>query len=201
MSATATTADPEAEPRQEESTAGESTALTTDEAFELLSNHRRRYAIHHLQREGTSDIGGLSRQVAAWENGTEPTAVTSAERKRVYTSLQQFHLPKLDEKGVVEYDERAGEVTLSDGAEGLDVYLEVVGRKDVPWSQYYLGLAAVNAALLGLAVAGVWPFATFSGVAWGVFAVTSLALSAGVHTYYNRSMQLGETEAPPSTDG
>jgi hypothetical protein len=138
--------------------------------------------------------------VAAWENDTEPAAVTSAERKRVYTSLQQFHLPKLDRKDVVEYDERAGEVTLSEGAADLDVYLEVVGQKDVPWSQYYLGLAAVNAALLGLGAAGVWPFVTLSGVGWGVLAVTSFALSAAVHTYYNRSMQLGEEGAPPSTD-
>ncbi|MFC7177138.1 DUF7344 domain-containing protein [Halosegnis marinus] len=174
--------------------------LTPDETFELLSNHRRRYAIHHLKRVEDTDIGGLSRQIAAWENDTEPAEVTSAERKRVYTSLQQFHLPKLDEKGVVEFDERAGEVALSDAAENLDLYLEVVQGKDIPWSQYYLGLAAVNVGLLAAVGANAWPFVLLPDLAWGVFAVTTLAISAAVHTYYNHSMQLGRGESPPAHD-
>jgi len=174
--------------------------LSTDEAFKLLSNHRRRYAVHHLQREGDAEIGDLSQQVAAWENDTESAEVTPTERKRVYTSLQQFHLPKLDEKGVIEYDERAGEVELSDGAADLDVYLEVVRGKDIPWSEYHLGLAAVNAALLVAYATGAWPLTIFSGLSWWVFAVVATGVSAAIHTYYSRSMQLGVGESPPSHD-
>ena len=174
--------------------------LSTDEAFELLSNHRRRYAVHLLQREGDAEIGDLSRQVAAWENDTELVEVTSTERKRVYTSLQQFHLPKLDDKGVIEYDERAGEVELSDGAADLDVYMEVVKEKDIPWSEYYLALAAVNAALLVAYAAGAWPLTLLSGLSWWMFAVVASGVSAVIHTYYNRSMQLGAGQSPPSHD-
>ena len=174
--------------------------LSTDEAFELLSNHRRRYAVHLLQREGDAEIGDLSRQVAAWENDTELVEVTSDERKRVYTSLQQFHLPKLDEKGVIEYDERAGKVELSDGAADLDVYMEVVEEKDIPWSEYHLALAVVNAALLAAYTMGAWPLTLFSGLSWWMFAVVATGVSAAVHTYYSRSMQLGAGESPPSHD-
>ena len=171
--------------------------LSTDETFELLSNHRRRYTLHHLYDVGDADIGDLSRQVAAWENNTTPAEVTSTERKRVYTSLQQFHLPKLDEKGVVEYDERAGEVEIAGLADDLDVYLEIVEGKDIPWSQYYLALAAVNAGLLAAVAVGAWPFTLLPGLAWGVFAVTTFTLSAAVHTYHSRSMRLGRNGTPP----
>lgn len=171
--------------------------LSTDETFELLSNHRRRYALHHLSREGTAELGSLSRQIASWENGTEVAEVSSAERKRVYTSLQQFHLPKMEEQGVVRYDDRAGEVELASAAEDLDVYLEVVEGRDIPWSQYYLGLAAVNAALLAAVGIDAAPFTALPDFAWGVFVVTTLVISALVHTYYNSGMRLGAAEQPP----
>jgi len=175
--------------------------LSTDEAFELLSNRRRRYTIHYLKgEEGDTELGTLSRQVAAWENSTTPVEVTAAQRKRVYTSLQQFHLPKLDEKGVVAYDERGSEVALTPAAEDLDVYLEVVEGRDIPWSEYYLGLAAVQTALLAAVGVNAWPFALLPDIAWGVFAVTTFAVSAAIHTYYNRSMMLGADDAPPSAD-
>lgn len=46
--------------------------LTTDEVFEILSNHRRRYALNHLERNGErTSLGELSENVAAWENGIE----------------------------------------------------------------------------------------------------------------------------------
>ena len=187
------------EPSADDADSGsdEEPALSTDETFELLSNHRRRYTLHHLYDVEDADIGDLSRQIAAWENDTTPAEVTSAERKRVYTSLQQFHLPKLDEKGVVEYDERAGEVELAGLADDLDVYLEIVEGQDIPWSQYYLALAAVNAGLLAAVAAGAWPFVLLPGFAWGVFAVTTFTISAAVHTYYNRSMRLGRGDRPP----
>ena len=171
------------------------TDIPHDEAFDLLSNHRRRYALHYLQRERTRvDLGELAVQIAAWENETRVRDVSSAERKRVYTALQQIHLPRMDEAGVVEFDDRAGTVTLGPAAEDLDFYLEVVDRRDLPWSQYYLLLAVANAALLVGAL--VWGTPVSSGAA-GAFAVTTFALSALVHAYYGRTeMQLGASEEP-----
>lgn len=173
--------------------------LSTDEMFELLSNRRRRYAIHHLKEEEDTELGPLSQQVAAWENDTTPTEVTSAERKRVYTSLQQFHLPKLDDKGIVTFDDRAGTVELTDSAADLDVYLEVVKGRDIPWSEYYLALSAVQISLIAAVAVNAWPFVLLPDLAWGVFAVTTTLVSALFHTYYNRSMELGTGDAPPSS--
>ena len=97
---------------------GEPSALSRDEVFDIPSNQRRRHALHFLkQRNGDgAELRELSAQVAAWENGKPAEGVTSDERRRVYTSLQQFHLPKLDRNGIVEYDDRRGSVELAEEA-------------------------------------------------------------------------------------
>jgi hypothetical protein len=173
-------------------------SVTTEEVFELLSNKRRRFALHYLKcADDETEIGDLSERVASWENGTALQEVGSTERKRVYTSLQSHHLPKMDERGVVDYDERAGTVELTRSAEDLDVYLEVVEGTDVPWSQYYLGLAGVNAALVAGATAEVWPLGALPDIAWAAFVVTTLLVSAAVHLYHTSTQRLGEHEKPP----
>ena len=177
--------------------------LTRDDTFEILSNHRRRFALHHLQQNGDrADLGDLSEHVAAWENDIGVAEVSSSERKRVYTSLQQFHLPKMDEKGVVEFDDREGVVELTAAAGDVDIYLEVVDGNDVPWSQYYLGLAAVNLGILGTALAGLYPFTLVPSAGLALLVVTTFLVSALVHTYFNRTeMRLGDSDTPPEVEG
>lgn len=120
----------------------------------------------------------------------------------MYTSLQQFHLPKLDEKEVVDFDGRAGTVELGDAAKDVDIYLEVVAERDIPWSQFYLGLAAVNLALLVATFAGTEPLTMIPDLGWGIFVATTFLVSALVHTYYNRTkMHMGQTEKPPEVEG
>lgn len=188
--------------RQNESRRPEQGAeLATNETFELLSNDRRRYALHHLKRTERESLGSLARRIASWENEIELEEVSAAQRKRVYTSLQQFHLPKMEEQGIVEFDDRAGEISLGPAAEGLDVYLEVVSDRDVPWSQYYLGIAAIDVLVVAGVAADVAPLTALSDLAWGVFFVTTLAISALVHSYYHASTRLGSSEHPPDVDG
>lgn len=178
-------------------------SLSRDDVFELLSNHRRRFALHHLQRnEANADLGELSEHVAAWENEIAVSDVSSTERKRVYTSLQQFHLPKMAEKGVVDFDERSGEVTLAPAAEDVDIYLEVVQESGLPWSLYYLGLGVVNLGLLVLvSVSAFYPLTLVPTLGWGLFVATTFVVSALVHTYLRRTeMLLGGNETPPEVE-
>lgn len=170
------------------------TEITTDAFFEVLSNRRRRYTLHCLEQEGgTVELGALARQVAAWENDKTVSAVSTGERKNVYTSLQQFHLPKLDEQEMVAFDRREGTVELGAATEEVDIYIEAIESGNVPWSQYYLGLAGVQALTVVIAYAGLVP-----GVAAGTFGVTALLASALAHTYYTRTeMRLGASETPP----
>lgn len=173
-------------------------AVSTDEVFELLSNKRRRFAIHYLKRtDDHAELGTLSEHVAAWETDTPLKEVDSTQRKRVYTSLQSHHLPKLDDQGVVDYDDRAGEVELTDSAADLEMYLEVVDGNDVPWSQYYLGLAGVSAVIIAGALLNAGPFTLLPDIGWAAFVVTSLAVSAAVHVYHDTTNRLGRSEKPP----
>jgi len=176
--------------------------ISDDDCFDLLSNHRRRYVLHYLQHNGQqATLGRLSEQVAAWENEIEIEDVSANQRKRVYTSLQQVHLPRMDEVNVVEFDSRAGEVELGPGAEDLDIYLEVVRGRDIPWSQFYIGLAAVNLALLAAVGLDVGPLTAIPDLRWGLFATTTFLVAAVCHYRIGkRKMLLGSDESPPEAD-
>ncbi|WEL17527.1 MULTISPECIES: hypothetical protein [unclassified Halorhabdus] len=171
--------------------------FTRDEAFEVLSNRRRRYTLHYLKQNGEdATLSDVAEQVAAWEHGTT-NEVTSSERKSVYTSLQQFHLPKLDEKGVVEFDRRTGDISLTDAAQRLDIYLELVDRYELPWSAYYLSVSVLGSVVIALSWLGIGPFATVPSVAWTAFLIVVFLVSSSAHFHLSRRMRLGVNSAPP----
>jgi DNA-binding transcriptional ArsR family regulator len=176
--------------------AGES-ELTKDAIFSMLSNRRRRHVLHYLKRnDGPAKIRDLAEQIAAWENGLGIQELTYKQRKRVYTSLHQTHLPKLDDCGIVEYNRDRGVVTLTDRVSELDVYLEVVPKNDIPWSDYYLGLAAVGLALVTVAWLDVAPFTLLPDIAYAALVAVVLGVSAGFHAINSRRNLLGGTERP-----
>nr|WP_049888920.1 hypothetical protein [Natronococcus occultus] len=166
------------------------------EIFDLLANSRRRYAIHYCKREdGPVELGDLAEHVAAWELDKEVPEVTSAERKRVYTSLQQTHLPTLEQAEMVVFDN--GTIELTDSASELDVYLDIVPSDSIPWGLYYLGLSV----LAGIVMLGLWlgvvPTGTIPPLGWTTLVVASFVVSSTVHVVQNRRMRLGAMERPP----
>ena len=179
----------------EESARTGSPGLSRDDVFDVLSNHRRRYALHTLKRrDGTIEIGDLAEQIAAWENEVSVIDLTAAQRKRVYTALQQFHLPKMDTAGIVAFDDRRGVVALAENTAPVDVYLDVVPEDDIPWSSYYLGLSVVGLA----AVFGVWlaPFELLPPMAWAAIVAGVFFVSSLVHAYTERGLRLDADGAP-----
>ncbi|WP_323674399.1 hypothetical protein [Halorubellus sp. PRR65] len=173
---------------------------TRDELFHVLRNRRRRYAIHHLKRaDEPVDVGDLATQVAAWENDVPVEAVTSKQRRRVYNALQQTHVPELDDTGLVETERR--EVELTERAAELDVYLELVDGRDIPWSEYYLGIGALGAAVTAVTALNVGPFAGIPDVGAGLFLSVTLLVSACANHYYQGANRLGEREKPPELRG
>lgn len=173
-------------------------SLSQDEIFEILSNRRRRYALHCLKQQNEEvALGEVSEQVAAWETGKTVSDVDTTERKRVYTSLQQCHLPQMDEKGVVDFEQEEGVIELGEAAEDVDVYMEVTDEYDLPWSFYYLGLGCIGTVLVTLSWLGFEPFAAVPDTGWVAFVLTALLLSASVHTSLTRKMRLGRDGEPP----
>lgn len=129
--------------------AGES--LSKDAVFKMLSNRRRRLVVRYLQRQPDADesvrIRDLSEWIAAEENGVRPEDVTYKQRKRVYISLYQTHLPSLHANGIIAYDSRSGEVKLMPTARDFCRYLDVRVGRELGWAEFWVGLGAVCLAL------------------------------------------------------
>lgn len=176
---------------------GDSEVVTEDDVFTTLSNRRRRYTVHALDDGSTRELGPLAEQVAAWEYDVTVDELSHDERKRVYTALQQTHLPKMDDVGLVEFDKDRGTVEPTPALEDVDLYLEVVGGDEIPWSKYYLGLTGVAATLLVALWVNEWPFTVVSDLGWAAVIVAMLAVSAAVHHYYADSRRLGAGDRPP----
>lgn len=174
-----------------------STRLPKDDLFEVMANRRRRYAVHALKGNGGEmKLGELADKVAAWENDVEVGGTSYDERKRVYTALQQSHLPKMDKKGVVEFDKNRGVIEPTPALEDVDVYMEIVHGREIPWNQYYLGLTAVLGTLVTVVALDLWPFTLLPETAWMIFVVVAFGASALAHWYYQTSLGAGDDEPP-----
>ncbi len=170
-------------------------AKERDEVFSLLSNQRRRYALHACKRFGTPiDLSTLSEHVAAWEYGHEIEELDADQRKRVYTSLQQSHLPAMEGAGVIEFDGR--QITLTDDAEELEVYMEIVPEDSIPWGKYYLGLSLISAFVLAGVALGIYPDFV-PPLAWGAAVVAAFGASSIAHVVWSRRMKIGYSDEPP----
>jgi len=116
--------------------------LTRDEAYDLLSNPRRRFVISYLgEQQQPVSLNELAEQVASWENDKPVPELTDQQKKRAYVSIHQTHIPKLKASGIVEYDADTGQVTISSGARQIDRYLPEPERNSPPWSMFYAGVA------------------------------------------------------------
>ena len=187
-----TTTTPTTEPRSEIDD------LSEDDVFEMLSNRRRRFVIHALKRaEEPVDVSELSTYVTAWECGVDPDAVKYEDRRNVYSTLQRIHLPKLEEKNVVRVDEDENLVEPTPTLDDLDVYIEVLRGREIPWSLYYLGLAGLTASLLLAVATGTPGFAGLEAIDVGVFTATVFGISSVAHHVIGRQARLGYTEKPP----
>lgn len=172
--------------------------LSEDEIFEVLSNRRRRFVIHALKRaEGPVEVSELSTRVTAWEHNIDPDEVQYEDRRNVYSTLQRTHLPKLEEKNVVTVHEEENLVEPTPELAELDIYVEVLRSREIPWSLYYVGLAGLAASLLLAVVTGTPGFTGLEAIDVGVFTATVFGISSVAHHVIGRRTRLGNTEKPP----
>jgi DNA-binding transcriptional ArsR family regulator len=157
--------------------------LTKDTVFSVLSNQRRRHVLRCLRDEPDgSNIRDLSRQIAAWENDVSVEEITYKQRKRVYTSLHQTHLPKLADSGVIDYDRDRGTVALTERAATLEEFLHASDAPSTPWPGLYLAVAVAGVAATLLAAVDLLPPGVPDVAVAGLIAV-AVAVVAAVHSY------------------
>lgn len=173
---------------------GHDADVDREDIFDVLSNARRRYAIELLKQHDPGDevdLSDLVEYIAARENGTTTANVSYKQRKRVYSSFRQTHLPKLDDCDMIEYDRDRGTIELGDAVTEARMHLEYVPEDDIPWCYYYLGLTAVLGGIIALIGLGVQPFSELSTVAFGTIATVLFGLSAAIHTTHTRRNEIG----------
>lgn len=174
---------------------------SVDDLYGVFANRRRRYALHYLQQvDGRTGLGEMAEQIAAWEYGKTRQEVTSDERKYVYSALQQRHLPKMHDIGLVEFNKRDGTVEPTAVLDEIDVYAEVVEKDNVPWGVYFPSLSAVHSVLLTLVGFDVAPLTAFSDFKWALIILSSFLVSSLVFLYDTKRMKLGDSGAPPEIE-
>ncbi|OLZ40448.1 hypothetical protein A6E15_05350 [Natrinema saccharevitans] len=157
--------------------------LTQAELFDVFSNARRRHAVQYLKRTGgTCDLAPLVEQVAAWENDTDPDDVTRTQRRRVYISLYQTHLPMLEDHGIVDWDPDGHRIELLPSEERFDPYLDRHLEDQRPWQYLYGGVTVVGVIAVVPSILAVGPLTTAAAplVALGLCLVV-LGLAAVQH--------------------
>jgi len=176
--------------------------LSKSEIFDLLRNQRRRFVLHYLKNNPDEAValGTLADQVAAWEYEIPLEEVSSTQRKRVYTTLQQSHLPKMDEAGIVEFDQDRGTIAPRDVVKDITIYMEIVPGREFAWHEYYIGLGAVCSALMAAVWADIPPFSSQPPIVWGTVVAAAIAISAVVHVYSQRRMGIGARQSPLELD-
>lgn len=153
----------------------EPVTLDTDEVFYLLGNDRRRSIVLALvDDDEPQEVSGLASDIASDDDGSY---------KSVYVSLQQSHLPQLDEHGVIDYDTEERTVVRGPRFDELASYVDPAEERVHDWRPYLVGGVA-GLALTGASavVAAVGPLVT--GTLAGVAAVSLLGYAA-----YERSSE------------
>lgn len=132
--------------------------LTQAELFDVFSNARRRRTVQYLKRRGGNcDLAPLVEQVAAWENGIETDDVSRTQRRRVYISLYQTHLPMLEEHGIVDWDPDDHTIDLLPREDVFEPYLDHRLEDQRPWHRLYMAVTALGMLAIALAWLSIGP--------------------------------------------
>ncbi|WP_254524292.1 DUF7344 domain-containing protein [Natrinema caseinilyticum] len=151
--------------------------LEESEVFHILGNDRRRAIVQQLADEGGQiDVSDVASEIAATESDTTP--VPNNLYKSVYVSLQQTHLPQLQEDAVIEYDSDAK--TIQPGRHFDDVLTYVDGHSDTHSRilQLHLGLCVLGLAVIALVGLGVPVISNINVVLWSVLVYLAVAASS-----------------------
>ena len=161
--------------------------LPLDQVFGILKNKRRRTVLRYLdEHEEPVALGELAEFVAADENDTPVAQITSQERKCAYVGLYQCHLPKMDDMGVVEFNQNRGLIETGTNADQLKRYLDWSETSIRPWPLYYGSTA--GAGLVGV-LGALLIFGEGVGVAVCLGTVLVIAAIAAVHLHVDRQRE------------
>ena len=90
----------------------------------------------------------MAAQVAAWEEGIKRADVTYKQRKRVHSSLYQYHAPQLADAGLIDYSQADGTVRLTDHGQTVSIYQRTPRMHVAPWAVCFLSISTLGAFII-----------------------------------------------------
>lgn len=169
----------------------------TDLVFDILSSPRRRAAVRLLyeHQDSIRTLQDLAAHLAALENDVPIEALSHEQRKRVYVSLYQTHIPKLQETGLVRFDRGTGTLRLTNRIVLVGRYLDLPARPD-PVHRIYLLVTVLGALFLSAVVLDLPLFSMVPDPLAAFVVVSSLVVIAGYLFVWARPSLV----VPPDTE-
>lgn len=154
------------------------------ETLNLLGNDRRLRVVHSLvENDEPTTTKALATHIAEAE--AEQGDVTADDLyKSVYVSLQQTHLPKLADHGIVSYDPDTNTVGPGPRLDEARVYVQPHGQEHAPLPPTLVLVAGVGLITVAAARFGVPVVSAVEPAVWA--AVALLAVLAVVVTRRSR---------------
>lgn len=168
--------------------------------FDVLNHERRRYALASLFEENPTTLDELAEQIAVIENDVSVGQLTDQQRKRVYTSLRQFHLPKLEDAGLVEYDPDDRDIRLTESAKTAEYYLNARPETDRSWLRTVLALVVAFDLLVVVSASGLWPVALATPGQWALLGFGAVTAVAAGYLYALTRETRSDVVQPSKTD-
>ncbi|EMA38066.1 DUF7344 domain-containing protein [Halococcus hamelinensis] len=166
--------------------------LTEHEIHDVLRNRRRARTLKYLRsRDETVTLRELSEELASIETGESPPPRN--KRESVYNSLHQTHLPKLDDLGIIQYEQNRKVVHLLNDAHQVEVYMEVVPNEGVPYATYYFVVGLVSLVVVSLSSLGMPLFAALPVSLWAGGFVGLYLVSGLVYFHSQQKLRLGRS--------
>lgn len=122
-----------------------------EQVRKAVRNMRRRYILYYLNyNDGVATVDELVERIAAWESGSASEDVPSRKRESVYSSIYQTHLPKLEQIGLVRYDDSDKTVAITDVGERVSLRCAADSYPGRGFAGSILGLSGLVLALIVL---------------------------------------------------
>lgn len=105
------------------------TTADLDETLQVLAAHYRRWTLYVLL---SRDVGSLTELVPLIWMLTEAATGERVSETKLTIQLQQIHLPRLADAGLINYDHRSGDITLTERSDEIREQIETVKTCEEP---------------------------------------------------------------------
>ena len=96
----------------------------------LLATERRRELLQLVYEHDGGNVKNLTSRLAASERTGSEAGSDEERRERIAISLIHNHLPRLADHDLIEYDQRSGDVVVTDRFAALEPVIQQLGGED-----------------------------------------------------------------------